>query len=164
MSDEDMVDYLGRCMVSAAERRPSIETLLHAFIDALHVDHVHSDAICTLTNHENAEELIKEVLGKDVAFVPYCRPGFKLSKIVQQFSGSYAVVLEHHGLVTWGNTHEESYLKTIELEEKAKEYINSHKFKKAIESSRYIKNGYTHDTPSAFAWTTFSKTETNYYD
>ena len=130
MSDEDMVDYLGRSMVSAAERRPSIETLLHAFIDALHVDHVHSDAICTLTNHENAEEIIKEVLGKDVAFVPYCRPGFKLSKIVQQFSGSYAVVLEHHGLVTWGNTHEESYLKTIELEEKAKEYINSHKLKK----------------------------------
>nr|WP_255367780.1 class II aldolase/adducin family protein [Psychrobacillus sp. OK032] len=130
MSDEDMVDYLGRCMVSAAERRPSIETLLHAFIDALHVDHVHSDAICTLTNHENAEEIIKEVFGEDVAFVPYCRPGFTLSKIVQQFSGSYAVVLEHHGLVTWGNTHEESYLKTIELEEKAKEYINSHKLKK----------------------------------
>ena len=41
-----MVDYLAKSMVSAAERRPSIETLLHAFIDALHIDHVHSDAIC----------------------------------------------------------------------------------------------------------------------
>lgn len=139
MSDEDMVDYLNNCMVSAAERRPSIETLLHAFIDALHVDHVHSDAICTLTNHENAEEILYEVLGKDVAFVPYCRPGFKLSKIVQQFSESYAVVLEHHGLVTWGNTHEESYLKTIELEEKAKAYINSHKLKRATNPLETLK-------------------------
>ncbi|WP_342600632.1 class II aldolase/adducin family protein [Psychrobacillus sp. FSL H8-0483] len=138
MSDEDMVDYLANCMVSAAERRPSIETLLHAFIDALHVDHVHSDAICTLTNHENAEEIIHEILGKDVAFVPYYRPGFKLSKVVQQFSTSYAVVLEHHGLVTWGNTHEESYLKTIELEEKAKAYINSHKSKKETESQEKL--------------------------
>ncbi|MEK4485111.1 class II aldolase/adducin family protein [Psychrobacillus sp. FSL H8-0484] len=138
MSDEDMVDYLANCMVSAAERRPSIETLLHAFIDALHVDHVHSDAICTLTNHENAEEIIHEILGNDVAFVPYYRPGFKLSKVVQQFSNSYAVVLEHHGLVTWGNTHEESYLKTIELEEKAKAYINSHKSKKETESQEKL--------------------------
>ena len=130
MSDEEMVDYLAKSMVSAAERRPSIETLLHAFIDALHIDHVHSDAICTLTNHENAEEVIHEALGNDVAFVPYYRPGFMLSKIVQQFSDKYAVVLEHHGLVTWGNTHEESYLKTIELEKKAQEYIKNHKTKK----------------------------------
>lgn len=139
MSDEDMVDYLANCMVSAAERRPSIETLLHAFIDALHVDHVHSDAICTLTNHENAEKIIHGVLGEDVAFVPYYRPGFKLSKIVQQFSNSHAVVLEHHGLVTWGNTHEESYLKTIELEEKAKEYINGHKSKEDTNGQEKLK-------------------------
>lgn len=123
MTDEEMVDYLAKCMVSATERRPSIETLLHAFLNAKHVDHVHSDAICTLTNHPNGEEIVKKVLGDNVAFVPYLRPGFELSKTVKQFENSYAIVLEHHGLVTWGETHEESYLKTIELEERARKYI-----------------------------------------
>lgn len=129
MSDEEMVDYLAKCMVSAIERRPSIETLLHAFLKAKHVDHVHSDAICALTNHSKGEETVKKVLGENIGFVPYQRPGFQLSKTVQQFEGCDAVVLEHHGLVTWGDTHEESYLKTIELEQKARKYIEENRRK-----------------------------------
>lgn len=136
MSDEEMVDYLAKCMVSATERRPSIETLLHAFLKAKHVDHVHSDAICALTNHSNGEETVKKVLGENVAFVPYLRPGFQLSKTVKQFEESYAVVLEHHGLVTWGETHEESYFKTIELEEKARKYIEQNNNVKHTEQSQ----------------------------
>ena len=50
MSDEEMVDYLARCMVEPEAPRPSIETLLHAFLPAAHVDHVHADAICALAN------------------------------------------------------------------------------------------------------------------
>lgn len=140
MSDEDMVEFLAKCMVNANERRPSIETLLHAFIDAPHVDHVHSDAICTLTNHEEAEKTIKEALGEDVAFVSYYRPGFHLSKLVQEYSDSYAVVLEHHGLVTWGDTHEESYLKTLELEDKAKEYIKRNKQESGSDQKEKVSN------------------------
>ena len=34
MSDEEMVAYLAHCMVEPGSRRPSIETLLHAFLPA----------------------------------------------------------------------------------------------------------------------------------
>src|SRR5438552_7955759 len=42
LSDEEMLAYLARCMVEPDGPRPSVETLLHAFLPAAHVDHVHA--------------------------------------------------------------------------------------------------------------------------
>jgi rhamnose utilization protein RhaD (predicted bifunctional aldolase and dehydrogenase)/NAD(P)-dependent dehydrogenase (short-subunit alcohol dehydrogenase family) len=123
MSDEEMVGYLARCMVEPDAPRPSIETLLHAFLPAAHVDHVHADAICSLANAPDPEAAVREALGGDVAVVPYLRPGFELSKRVADLAGARAVVLAHHGLVTWGDTHEESYGLTIELVERARSFL-----------------------------------------
>jgi rhamnose utilization protein RhaD (predicted bifunctional aldolase and dehydrogenase) len=123
MSDEEMVDYLAHCMVEPGSRRPSIETLLHAFLPARHVDHVHADAICALTNAPDAVEHVREALGLDVAVVPYIRPGFDLSRQVADLAEASAVVLAKHGLVTWGQTHEESYGRTLELVARAETYL-----------------------------------------
>jgi rhamnose utilization protein RhaD (predicted bifunctional aldolase and dehydrogenase) len=61
MSDEEMVAYLEHCMSDPSGRRPSIETLLHGFLPARHVDHVHADAIVALTNSERGLEAVREV-------------------------------------------------------------------------------------------------------
>src|SRR5438477_8803563 len=45
MDDASMVDYLRGSALGADQPRPSIETLLHAFVPAEHVDHTHPDAI-----------------------------------------------------------------------------------------------------------------------
>ena len=123
MSDEEMVAYLAHCMVEPGARRPSIETLLHAFLPARHVDHVHADAICALTNTPDGDRHVREALGPDVAVVPYTRPGFALSRHVADLHGTGAVVLANHGLVTWGETHEESYGRTLELVARAERYL-----------------------------------------
>ncbi len=123
MTDEEMVEYLGRCMVEPGSPRPSIETLLHAFVPARHVDHVHADAICALTNAPDGEAVVREVLGDDIAWVPYVRPGFELSRRVADLADRRAVVLAHHGLVTWGDTHEESLGLTLELVGAATEHL-----------------------------------------
>jgi rhamnose utilization protein RhaD (predicted bifunctional aldolase and dehydrogenase) len=123
MSDEAMVAYLAHCMVEPGSRRPSIETLLHAFLPARHVDHVHADAICALTNTPEAARHVREALGPDVALVPYIRPGFALSRQVADLADARAVVLEKHGLVTWGETHEASYGLTRELVARAEAYL-----------------------------------------
>jgi rhamnose utilization protein RhaD (predicted bifunctional aldolase and dehydrogenase) len=123
MSDEEMVDYLAHCMVEPGSRRPSIETLLHAFLPARHVDHVHADAICALTNNAEPARHVRAALGDDVAVVPYVRPGFDLSRQVAALAGARAVVLAKHGLVTWGDTHEASYGLTLALVEAAKSYL-----------------------------------------
>ena len=64
MNDDLMVDYVTRALVDPTSRRPSIETLLHAFLPARHIDHVHADSICALTNHEKGESATREALGE----------------------------------------------------------------------------------------------------
>ena len=50
MDDAEMVDYLRRSALAPDQPRPSIETLLHAFVPATHVDHTHPDAVIALTS------------------------------------------------------------------------------------------------------------------
>jgi rhamnose utilization protein RhaD (predicted bifunctional aldolase and dehydrogenase) len=84
MSDEEMVEYLQFAMLDPHSPRPSIETLLHAFVPARSVVHSHADAILALTNNTRADAILKEVFGDELALVPYLRPGFQLSKLVGQ--------------------------------------------------------------------------------
>lgn len=125
MRDEEITAYVARCRVEPESCRPSIETLLHAFLPARHVDHVHADAICALTNHRDAERAVREALGEDVAFVPYVRPGFELSKRVAECCEWRAAILQHHGVVTWGESEEAPYELTLEFVDRARRYLSA---------------------------------------
>ncbi|MFL5862608.1 MAG: bifunctional aldolase/short-chain dehydrogenase [Solirubrobacteraceae bacterium] len=128
LSDEEMVAYLGRCMLDPSMPRSSIETLLHAFIPAPHVHHTHPDAINVLASSRNGERLVRECFGTAAAWIPYIRPGFTLAKQVgQAVRGDPAlrlVVLARHGLVCWGETAEEAYRTTIEVIDQAAQFVN----------------------------------------
>jgi rhamnulose-1-phosphate aldolase/alcohol dehydrogenase len=117
MSDEEMVAYLGRCMLDPAMPRASIETLLHAFVPAAHVHHTHPDGINAIAGAADGEQVLAEVFGERAAWVPYIRPGFSLAKGVGELVRSNPdlelVVLAKHGLVVWGDTAEEAYQRTI---------------------------------------------------
>src|SRR3954453_19886391 len=82
MTDQEMVDHLARCLVDPCRRRPSIETLLHAFLPARAVLHTHADGILALTNTRGREATVRECFGDSVITVPYLRPGFRLSRDV----------------------------------------------------------------------------------
>lgn len=129
MSDEDMVDYLAHCMFDSSHPRSSIETLLHAFLPYKHVDHTHPDAIISIACADNGQEIAEEIYGNRFVWVPYIRPGFKLSKMiaegVQNNPEAELVIMEKHGLVTWGETSKESYDKTIAIIQEAENYIEA---------------------------------------
>ncbi|HEY0827851.1 MAG TPA: bifunctional aldolase/short-chain dehydrogenase [Bacilli bacterium] len=129
MSDEDMVAYLTHCMIDSKHPRMSIETLLHAFLPYPHVDHAHPDAIISLCCADNGKELAKEIYGDTFVWVPYIRPGFSLSKMiadgVRSNPKAELVLMEKHGLVTWGNTSEECYLKTLSIIQKTEDFITA---------------------------------------
>lgn len=125
LDDETMVDYVTRALVDPTSRRPSIETLLHAFLPAKHIDHVHADAICALTNHPRGEAAVKEALGDGFAYVDWKRPGFALSKIVGALKDYEGVVLAHHGLVVWDEDSQLCYKKNIAIVGKANAYLDS---------------------------------------
>jgi rhamnulose-1-phosphate aldolase/alcohol dehydrogenase len=129
MSDEDMVAHLARCQVDPAAPRSSIETLLHAFVPAPHVHHTHPDGINVMAGAEDGEALIAECFGDEAAWIPYIRPGFTLARQVgAAVRGNPAlklVVLAKHGLVVWGDTAEEAYRRTIEVINRAAEFVNA---------------------------------------
>ena len=129
MSDEDMVAYLEHCMIDSSHPRSSIETLLHAFLPYKHVDHTHPDAIISIACADNGQEIAKEIYGERFVWVPYIRPGFKLSKMiaegVQNNPNAELVIMEKHGLVTWGDTSKESYNKAIAIIQEAEDYIEA---------------------------------------
>jgi rhamnulose-1-phosphate aldolase/alcohol dehydrogenase len=123
MDDAAMVDYLLRCALAPGQPRPSIETLLHAFISAAQVDHTHPDAVIALTSSPRGRELAADAFGADAIWLDYERPGFSMSKRIADLLDTHpdarAVLLEKHGLVTWGETPEESYGSTIEFVSRA---------------------------------------------
>ncbi|WP_208590923.1 bifunctional aldolase/short-chain dehydrogenase [Gracilibacillus suaedae] len=128
MSDEEMVEYLSHCMIDSKHPRSSIETLLHAFLPFKQVDHTHPDAIISIACADNGKEIAEEIYGDRFVWVPYIRPGFKLSKMiaegVKDNPRAELVIMEKHGLVTWGETSKESYNKTIAIINEAESYIN----------------------------------------
>lgn len=129
MTDEDMVGYLSNCMIDSKHPRASIETLLHAFLPFKHVDHTHPDAIIGLCCADNGKELARQIYGDRFVWVPYIRPGFSLSKMiaegVRDNPKAELVLMEKHGLVTWGDTSEESYHKTLAVIGEAQAYIEA---------------------------------------
>ncbi len=128
MDDASMVDYLLRCALAPDQPRPSIETLLHAFVSAAHVDHTHPDAVIALTSTPNGRVLADDAFGEDAVWLDYQRPGFDMSKriamLLDEHPTARAVLLERHGLVTWGSTAEEAYASTIEFVTRAAEAVD----------------------------------------
>ena len=119
MDDAAMVQYLLQSALRPDQPRASIETLLHAFISATHVDHTHPDAVIALTSSPHGREIAAETFGEEAVWLDYRRPGFGMSKKIAELleynPTARAVLLEKHGLVTWGETGEESYQSTIDF-------------------------------------------------
>ena len=127
LPDDAMVKELHTNLLDAFGARPSIESLLHAFLSAKYIDHTHADAILALTNQRRGSEVIRDALGGDVIVLDYARPGFSLAKAAaaafDHSPESMGMVLMKHGLVTWDDDAFMSYGKTVALVTRAEEYL-----------------------------------------
>ena len=127
MTDEEMVAYLDRTTFEPGRPRQSIETLLHAFVPHPHVDHTHPDAIISLACAPDGEAAAHAVYGDRMAWVPYIRPGFTLSKWiagkVRENPNIECVVMGKHGLVNWGPDSKTCYDTSIRIIQEAEDYL-----------------------------------------
>jgi rhamnose utilization protein RhaD (predicted bifunctional aldolase and dehydrogenase)/NAD(P)-dependent dehydrogenase (short-subunit alcohol dehydrogenase family) len=118
VSDVDMVRVQRANLLDPMAPNPSVETLLHAFLPHKFVDHTHANAIVSLVDQNNSEELCREVYGTRMGFVPYVMPGFRLAKTAAEvFKRDPKVegfILDKHGIFTFGESAREAYERMIE--------------------------------------------------
>ncbi len=125
--EDEMVGYLPHCTFNLNPRAASIDTPLHAFVPKKHVDHMHPDAIIAIAAAKNSKELTAKIFGGEIGWLPWKRPGFELGlwlgKFCEENPEATGVVLESHGLFTWGDTARESYETTIRIINRAIEWF-----------------------------------------
>lgn len=129
MSDSEMVEYLAHCFYEPGRPRPSIETLLHAFLPFTHIDHTHADATNYFACAADGEQLARECFGDDLIWIPYRRPGFSLARAValavQARPDAKLVILARHGLITWGETDETCSASTLATIAQARDFVEA---------------------------------------
>ncbi len=132
LSDTDMVKNLRGAMLDPNAPTPSVETILHAIIPFTFVDHTHADAVVTIMNTPDGEELIRQIYGQNMLIIPYVMPGFVLARTVymvtrdidwQQLDG---ILLMNHGVFTFDHDAKRSYERHIEIVNQAEEYLAKH--------------------------------------
>ncbi|MFF9525059.1 bifunctional aldolase/short-chain dehydrogenase [Streptomyces achromogenes] len=109
--EDEMVGAFDYCLHGRGGAAPSIDTAMHALVDAPHVDHLHPDSGIALACAADGEKLTAECFGDRVVWVPWRRPGFQLGLDIAAIkrANPHAVgcVLGGHGITAWGETSEE---------------------------------------------------------
>jgi rhamnose utilization protein RhaD (predicted bifunctional aldolase and dehydrogenase)/NAD(P)-dependent dehydrogenase (short-subunit alcohol dehydrogenase family) len=127
MSDDDMVRALRSQMLDPASPTPSVEALLHAYLPGRFVDHTHANAVLAVVDQPDGARHAREVWGDGLLLLPYVMPGFvlarKVAELGEQVRHADTLVLDKHGIFTWGETAEESYTRMIDAVTKAEAYV-----------------------------------------
>ncbi|MDX8482638.1 bifunctional rhamnulose-1-phosphate aldolase/short-chain dehydrogenase [Mesorhizobium sp. VK24D] len=141
--EDEMVGYLPHCTFNLNPRAASIDTPLHAFVPKPCVDHMHPDAIIAIAAAKDSKAITKEVFGDAIGWLPWKRPGFELGLWLEKFClenpEAKGVVLESHGLFTWGDTPKECYETTISVINQAIDWFERKSQGKAIFGGEVVK-------------------------
>jgi rhamnose utilization protein RhaD (predicted bifunctional aldolase and dehydrogenase)/NAD(P)-dependent dehydrogenase (short-subunit alcohol dehydrogenase family) len=130
LPDEDMVTLQRANLVDPASPNPSVEALLHAFLPQKFVDHTHSTGVLAIADLADSMARSREVFGPKMGYVPYVMPGFALAKLAanvyDQDSSVEGLILDKHGIFTFGETAREAYDRMIHYVTVAEDYVRHH--------------------------------------
>ena len=131
--EDEMVAFYPLCAFGENRVAASIDTPLHAFLPAPHVDHLHPDWAIALAASANGKAKLDEFnkkYGRRIGWLPWQRPGFELGlmlrKAVADDPACDGILLGGHGLFTWGETQHECYLNSIKTIDQMGEFVQEH--------------------------------------
>jgi rhamnose utilization protein RhaD (predicted bifunctional aldolase and dehydrogenase)/NAD(P)-dependent dehydrogenase (short-subunit alcohol dehydrogenase family) len=131
--EDEMVEMYPLCAFGPARVAASIDTPLHAFLPAPHIDHLHPDWAIALAASANGGAKLEEFnarYGRRIVWVPWQRPGFELAlmlrRAVAATPGCDGILLGGHGLFTWGQTPRACYLSSIQTIDQMGEFVADH--------------------------------------
>jgi len=125
--EDEMVAAFDYTLHGKGGAAPSIDTAMHALVDAAHVDHLHPDAGIAFATAADGEELTAKAFGGKVAWVDWRRPGFQLgldiAAIKDANPDAVGVILGGHGITAWGDTSDEAEANSLWIIKTAEDYI-----------------------------------------
>ncbi len=128
-AEDGMVGQFPHCTFNLNPRASSIDTPLHGFLPARHVDHMHPNSVIAIAASDRSKELTAEIFGDEIGWVPWLRPGFELGLMMKREAEANpalkGLVMGQHGLINWADDDKECYELTLELIDKAAAYIES---------------------------------------
>ena len=128
--EDEMVGLFDYCLFGRGGAAPSIDTAMHALVDAMHVDHLHPDSIIAFATSVDGPELTKRCFGDDVLWVDWRRPGFQLGLDIAELHAAnpraIGCILGGHGLTTWGATSDECEQRSVDVIRRAEAFIAEH--------------------------------------
>ncbi len=126
-AEDAMVEMYLHTTFNLNPRPPSIDTPLHSFVPAKHVDHTHPNAAIAIAASKNSAELTKKIYGDEVIWTAWQRPGFdlglQLQEVCRKHPNAKGVIMGQHGLINWADDEKECYDLSLELIEKAARYL-----------------------------------------
>lgn len=129
-AEDDMVDLYRHCTWNLNPRATSIDTPLHAFVPRAHVDHTHPNALIAIAACTRGEEIMREVFGTQLEWLPWMRPGFELGlaleKLCKDHPTADGAIMGQHGLINWSDDPVKCYDLTLTLISRAAEYLAAH--------------------------------------
>ena len=128
--EDEMMPRFDYCRHGLGGAAPSIDTAMHALVDAPHVDHLHPDAGIALATAADGPELTRRCFGNRVVWVPWRRPGFQLgldiAAIQREHPQAIGVILGGHGITAWGATSQECEAHSLEIIRTAEAFLETH--------------------------------------
>ncbi|WP_405689701.1 bifunctional aldolase/short-chain dehydrogenase [Streptomyces sp. NBC_01185] len=128
--EDEMVPAFDYCLHGKGGAAPSIDTAMHALVEAAHVDHLHPDSGIALACAADGEKLTAECFGDKVAWVGWRRPGFQLgldiAAVKEANPQAVGVVLGGHGITAWGDTSEECERNALWMIRTAETFLVEH--------------------------------------
>ena len=128
--EDEMVAAFDHCLFGTGGAAPSIDTAMHALVDAPHVDHLHPDSGIAFATAVDGETITRTCFGGRVAWVPWRRPGFQLgleiAAIRREHPDVIGAVLGGHGITAWGDTSDECERNSLDIVRTAERFIEEH--------------------------------------
>lgn len=128
--EDEMVEAFDYCAHGKGGAAPSIDTAMHALVDANHVDHLHPDSGIAIATAVDGRELTTKIFGSKVVWVPWRRPGFQLgldiARIKEKHPEAIGCILGGHGITAWGETSEACEKNSLWIIRTAEKYIKAH--------------------------------------
>jgi rhamnulose-1-phosphate aldolase/alcohol dehydrogenase len=125
--EDEMVAAFDYTLHGKGGAAPSIDTAMHALVDAAHVDHLHPDSGIAFATAADGEALTAKAFGGKVAWVDWRRPGFQLGLDIAAIKDAnpeaVGVILGGHGITAWGDTSDEAEANSLWIIKTAEAYI-----------------------------------------